>query len=61
VPRADLVSRTDAWADQVAARPSAAVRAAKALVWAALDVSSAEGLVREQRAFASLGPRRAHA
>jgi enoyl-CoA hydratase/carnithine racemase len=61
VPRADLVSRTDEWADQVAARPSAAVRAAKALVWAALDVSSAEGLVREQRAFAALAPRSAHA
>jgi enoyl-CoA hydratase/carnithine racemase len=54
VPRADLASRTDRWADRIAARPAPAVRAAKALVWGALDVSLAEGLVREQRAFVAL-------
>ncbi|MET0627830.1 MAG: enoyl-CoA hydratase/isomerase family protein [Acidimicrobiia bacterium] len=47
VPRAELVERTDACADTIAALPPAAVRAAKALVWAALDVPMAEGLARE--------------
>ena len=48
VPRADLRARTDELADHIAARPTAAVRAAKALVWAALDLPLAEGLAREQ-------------
>jgi enoyl-CoA hydratase/carnithine racemase len=54
VPRAELVERTDACADAIAARPPAAVRAAKALVWAALDLPMAEGLVREAVVAASL-------
>ncbi len=54
VARTDLVACTDRRADGIAARPPAAVRAAKALVWEALDVSLAEGLAREQRAFAGL-------
>lgn len=48
VPRAELRTRTDELADQIAARPTSAVRAAKALVWAALDVPLAEGLSRER-------------
>ena len=54
VPRANLVDRTDARAAAIAARPSAAVRAAKALVWASLDVPIAEGLAREADLAASL-------
>jgi enoyl-CoA hydratase/carnithine racemase len=56
VPRAELRARTDALAEQIAAKPTDAVRAAKALVWAALDVSLAEGLTREQDLADLLGP-----
>jgi enoyl-CoA hydratase/carnithine racemase len=48
VPRAELRTRTDELAEQIAARPTNALRAAKALVWAALDVPLAEGLSRER-------------
>jgi enoyl-CoA hydratase/carnithine racemase len=54
VPRGALVERTDAWADAIAARPPAAVRAAKALLWAALDLPMAEGLAREADLAAAL-------
>jgi enoyl-CoA hydratase/carnithine racemase len=47
VPRSDLRARTDELADRVAARPPAAVRAAKAAVWAALDLPLPVGLARE--------------
>jgi hypothetical protein len=47
VPRDELRAFTDALADRVAARPTAAVRAAKAAVWWALDVPLAVGLQRE--------------
>ncbi len=48
VPRDELRAFTAALADRVAARPTAAVRAAKAAVWAALDLPLAVGLQREQ-------------
>jgi enoyl-CoA hydratase/carnithine racemase len=48
VPRADLRSRTDDLAGQIAARPTHAVRAAKALAWGALDLPLDEGLARER-------------
>ena len=48
VPRAELRARTDELAEQIAAKPTSAVRAAKALVWAALDLPLAEGLARER-------------
>ncbi|HEX5588465.1 MAG TPA: enoyl-CoA hydratase/isomerase family protein [Acidimicrobiia bacterium] len=54
VPRAELAARTDARAATIAARPPAAVRAAKALVWAALDQPITEGLAREADLAASL-------
>lgn len=47
VPRARLRARTDELADRLAARPVHAVRAAKAAVWAALDLPLAVGLARE--------------
>ena len=47
VPRAELRAFTDALADRVAARPTAAVRAAKAAVWLALDLPLPVGLARE--------------
>jgi enoyl-CoA hydratase/carnithine racemase len=47
VPREELRERTDALANRLAARPTAAVRAAKAAVWAALDLPLALGLQRE--------------
>jgi enoyl-CoA hydratase/carnithine racemase len=47
VPRAELRAHTDARADAIAARPTAAVRAAKAAVWAALDAPLPVGLRRE--------------
>ena len=50
VPRADLRARTDELAGLLAAKPTGAVRAAKALVWAALDLPLAEGLSRRERA-----------
>lgn len=54
VPRAELVASTDALAASIAARPAAAVRAAKALVWGALDWPLAEGLARETDKAAAL-------
>jgi enoyl-CoA hydratase/carnithine racemase len=54
VPRAELATRTDSLADSLARRPTRAVRAAKALVWSALDVPIAEGLDREARAALAL-------
>jgi enoyl-CoA hydratase/carnithine racemase len=54
VPRAQLAARTDARAAAIAARPPAAVRAAKALVWTALDVPLTEGLAREADLAAAL-------
>lgn len=48
VPRAELVARTGEVARALASRPGAAVRAAKAAVWAAVDLPLAEGLRREQ-------------
>jgi enoyl-CoA hydratase/3-hydroxypropionyl-coenzyme A dehydratase len=47
VPRADLRAATDARADALSARPPQAVRAAKAAVWAALDLPLEVGLRRE--------------
>jgi enoyl-CoA hydratase/carnithine racemase len=47
VPRAQLRAHTDARADAIAALPAAAVRAAKAAVWAAVDLPLAVGLGRE--------------
>jgi enoyl-CoA hydratase/carnithine racemase len=54
VPRADLRARALTVADGFAARPPAAVRAAKALVWGALDHSLPVGLAREADAAAAL-------
>jgi len=48
LPRAALVSRTEEVARTLASRPAATVRAAKAAVWAAVDLPLAEGLRREQ-------------
>jgi enoyl-CoA hydratase/carnithine racemase len=47
VPRDRLEERTDQVAHLLAARPPAAVRAAKSLVWGALDGSLGAGLARE--------------
>jgi enoyl-CoA hydratase/carnithine racemase len=47
VPRARLRARTDELVAHLAARPTAAVRAAKAAVWAALDLPLPVGLARE--------------
>ena len=55
VPRGDLRARTGELADRIAARPTAAVRAAKALAWLALDLPLAVGLAREQDFAALLG------
>jgi enoyl-CoA hydratase/3-hydroxypropionyl-coenzyme A dehydratase len=54
VPRAELRGHTDARADALAARPTAAVRAAKAAVWAAVDLPLAVGLGREADLAATL-------
>jgi enoyl-CoA hydratase/carnithine racemase len=54
VPRADLTKHTDARADAIAARPAAAVRAAKAAVWSAVDLPLAVGLRREADLVATL-------
>jgi enoyl-CoA hydratase/3-hydroxypropionyl-coenzyme A dehydratase len=54
VPRGRLVERTDTIVQALAARPPAAVRAAKSLVWGALDGSLAAGLARETDAAAAL-------
>jgi enoyl-CoA hydratase/carnithine racemase len=56
VPRSMLRARTDAFADHLAARPPAAVRAAKAAVWAALDLPLDVGLAREADLAATLQP-----
>ncbi len=48
VPRAVLAARTEEVTRTLASRPAAAVRAAKAAVWAAVDLPLAEGLRREQ-------------
>lgn len=54
VPRADLHAHTTARADAIAARPTEAVRAAKAAVWSALDLPLAVGLAREADLAATL-------
>jgi len=54
VPRPELRVRTDARADALAARPTAAVQAAKAAVWSALDLPLAVGLRREADLSATL-------
>jgi enoyl-CoA hydratase/carnithine racemase len=54
VPRARLRARTDELAERLAARPAHAVRAAKAAVWAALDLPLAVGLAREADLAAAL-------
>jgi len=64
VPRNELRAHTDAFADRIAARPTAAVRAAKAAVWAALDLPLAIGLEREadlSRVLRATRPRRGSA
>jgi enoyl-CoA hydratase/carnithine racemase len=48
VGRAELRRVTDELADRLAERPTAAVRAAKAAVWAAVDLPLAAGLRRER-------------
>ena len=48
VPRADLAARSGELARAIASRPPAAMRAAKAAVWASLDLSLEEGLRRER-------------
>jgi enoyl-CoA hydratase/carnithine racemase len=55
VPRAALRSRTDELAAQIAARPTEAVRAAKALAWGAVDLPLDEGLARERDLAALVG------
>jgi enoyl-CoA hydratase/carnithine racemase len=57
VPRADLESRTAVLARSLASRPTAAVRAAKAAVWAAVDLPLDEGLRRERELAALARPR----
>jgi enoyl-CoA hydratase/carnithine racemase len=54
VPRAALRAHTDARADALATRPTRAVRAAKAAVWAALDLPLELGLRRETDLAAAL-------
>ena len=54
VPRAQLRTRTDELVAHLAARPTAAVRAAKTAVWAALDLPLEVGLAREADLAASL-------
>ncbi len=56
VPRAVLRVHTDARADAIAARPAAAVRAAKAAVWSAVDLPLEVGLRREADLAATLRP-----
>ena len=52
--RAQLRARTDELVARLAARPTAAVRAAKAAVWAALDLPLEVGLAREADLAATL-------
>jgi enoyl-CoA hydratase/carnithine racemase len=54
VPRAELSVRTAELARRIAARPAAAVQAAKSAVWAALDLPLAVGLAREADLAATL-------
>ena len=54
VPRAGLQARALAVAAELAARPASAVRAAKALVWSALDLPLPVGLAREADVAATL-------
>lgn len=54
VPRADLHDHALAFAAGLAVRPAAAVRAAKSLAWAALDLPLPVGLAREADAAAAL-------
>ena len=54
VPRAGLHDRAVALATALASRPAAAVRAAKALVWSALDQPLPVGLAREADAAATV-------
>ena len=54
VPRAELRAHTEARADALAARPTAAVRAAKAAVWTAVDLPLDVGLRREADLAAAL-------
>jgi enoyl-CoA hydratase/carnithine racemase len=54
VPRAELHDRALVLAAALAARPAPAVRAAKALVWSALDLPLPVGLAREADAAATL-------
>jgi enoyl-CoA hydratase/carnithine racemase len=56
VPRAALRAHTDARADAIAHRPTAAVRAAKAAVWSALDLPLEVGVQREADLAATLFP-----
>jgi enoyl-CoA hydratase/carnithine racemase len=60
VPRAQLRERADELARRLAARPPTAMRAAKAAVWAALDLPLGLGLRREADLVAALrsGPSR---
>jgi enoyl-CoA hydratase/carnithine racemase len=54
VPRAQLAVRTAELADHLERRPPAAVQAAKAAVWAALDLPLAVGIAREADLAATL-------
>jgi enoyl-CoA hydratase/carnithine racemase len=54
VPRGELRDHALGIAERLAARPPAAVRAAKALAWAALDLPLPVGLAREADAAAAL-------
>jgi enoyl-CoA hydratase/carnithine racemase len=54
VPRAELRTHTEARADAIAKRPPRAVRAAKAAVWAAVDLPLDVGLRREADLAATL-------
>ena len=54
ITRAELRAHTEARADALAARPTAAVRAAKAAVWTAVDLPLDIGLRREADLAAAL-------
>jgi enoyl-CoA hydratase len=54
VPRAELRTRTAEVSTVLADRPAAAVQAAKAAVWAALDLPLDVGIAREADLAASL-------
>lgn len=58
VPRAGLRAHTDARADAIAQLPTTAVRAAKAAVWAAVDLPLDVGVRREADLAATLRPLR---